>query len=104
DADEVDHRVPALRKRFEHPLAHDVGLDHVDRGQGQKMLGPLAVPRGYGDAQAAPGQCRHEVPADEAATPQDEDVVELYRCLTAAVRLPRSAPRPRARARFRGAP
>ena len=51
---------------IEHAPLVDIRLDDVDRRQEDQVLGALAVPRGNGDAYAAPGEGGNQVPPDKA--------------------------------------
>ena len=66
DADQVDERVLPARETLENAARVDVGFDDVDRGKQDQVLGALAVPRGDGDADAAPRELRNQMPADKA--------------------------------------
>ena len=89
DADQIDHRVTAGQEPCQHRRIAHPGLDHIDCGQGNEVLGTLATSRG--DQHSVPLFRKHanDVAADKAAT---SDNTNFCHSFTREERPPENSP------------
>ena len=85
-ADEVDDGVAAAHQAVEDARRIDVGLDHIDGGQQDQVLGALSPARGDQDVDAACSQQADDMAADETGAANDQDVLGFHAEIMAGLR------------------
>ncbi len=80
DAHQVDHRVLAGHQAREGRVVVDVGLDHLDGGVMDQVLGLVAPAHRHHDLAPVADQAIDEVTADKAGTAENQHFLVPHEC------------------------